>query len=312
MNDDNGLSWSTITDPFEHAIENLFDYLPQVIGALVLALLAWILARVAKKVITKVISVSRVEEKIGRGGNIAQRSGQAAWWIVWIFFFLAILETLGVEGMMEPIRLTFEKIFSRLPDVIAAGLILIFSWVIGRLLVGWLRDFLTKVRFNELPVKLNLLEKQPEGKWAPANIVAYAVLALIMLFAVIIAADILDFPTANNLVADFTEFFAQVLLGIAILIIGVFIARFLAGMMRAAKQPPVLATMVQIFIIILVTAIALYTMGFANEIILLGFGLMLGAIAVAVAMAFGLGGREVAREQLEKWVKSVRSHKSEE
>ena len=310
--DDGRLHWDTITEPFEHAIENIFDYLPQIVGALVLALIAWILAKVVRKIITKSIEKTKIEEKIGRGGNIAQRVGQAAWWIVWIFFFLAILDTLGVEGMMDPIRLTFEKIFDRLPDVIAAGLILIFSWVIGRLLVGWIRDFLTKVRFNQLPITLGITKTPPEGDWAPANIVAYIVLALIMLFAVMMAADILEFPTANNLVADFTQFFAQVLLGVVILAIGVFIARFIANLMRAAKQPPVLATMVQVFIIVLVSAMALYTMGFASEIILLGFGLMLGAIAVAVAVAFGIGGRGVAQDQLERWVQALRSQKPEE
>ncbi|NQT73945.1 MAG: mechanosensitive ion channel [Chloroflexi bacterium] len=312
MEDDGKLHWDTITEPFEHAIDNLFDYLPQIVGALILVVIAWILAKVVRKVVRKAIATSKIEERVGKGGDIAQRSGQAAWWIVWIFFFLAILETLGVEGMMEPIRLTFEKIFDRLPDVVAAAVILIISWVIGRLLVGWIRNFLTTVRFNEVPVKLGLTKTQSEGNWAPANIVAYIVLALIMLFAVMMAADILEFPTANNLVADFTEFFAQVLLGVVVLAIGVFMAKFVAGLMRAAKQPPALATLVQVFIIVLVSAMGLYTMGFANEIILLAFGLMLGAIAVAVAVAFGMGGREVARDVLESWVKALRSDKSKE
>lgn len=312
MEDDGKLHWDTITEPFEHAIDNLFDYLPQIIGALILVLIAWILAKVVRRVVRKAIETSKVEEKIGKGGNIAQSGGQAAWWIVWIFFFLAILETLGVEGMMEPIRLTFEKIFERIPDVIAAIIILVFSWVIGRLIVGWIRKFLITANFNEVPVKIGLTAKSPEGNLAPANIVAVLILALIMLFAIMMAADILEFPTANNLVADFTTFFANVILGVVILAIGVFFAKFVAGLMRAAKQPPALATLVQVFIIVLVSAIALFTMGFANEIILLGFGLMMGAIAVAVAVAFGLGGRDVAHDLLERSVKALRSENNKE
>jgi len=309
--DDGRLHWDTITEPFENAIHNLFDYLPQVVGALVLVVIAWILAKVVRRVIRTAIEKSSIEERIGRGGNIAQRSGQAAWWIVWVFFFLAILETLGVDGMMEPIRLTFEKIFDRLPDVIAAVIILAASWIIGRLLVDWIKKFLVTVRFNELPVKLSITQKSPEGTWAPVNIMGYLVLGLIMLFAIMMAADILEFPTANNLVADFTEFFAQVILGVVILGIGVFFAKFVASLMKAAKQPPALATLVQVFIIILVAAIGLFTMGFANEIILLGFGLMLGAIAVAAAIAFGMGGREVARDLLVSWVNALKSKDSE-
>lgn len=310
--DDGKLHWDTITEPFEHAITNFFDYLPQVVGALILVVLAWILAKIARRIIRKAIETTKIEQKISKGSNLARQGGQAAWWIVWIFFFLAILETLGVDGMLEPIRLTFEKIFDRLPDVIAAIIILGASWILGRLLVGWIKSFLNTARFNELPVKMNIIQKSPEGNWSPVNIVGYIILGLIMLFAVMMAADILEFPTANNLIADFTEFFAQVILGIVILAIGIFFAKFVSALMLKAKQPPALATLVQVFIIILIAAMSLYTMGFANNIILLGFGLILGAMAVAVAVSFGLGGREVARDLLESWVKALRSNKSQE
>ncbi|MFC2018156.1 mechanosensitive ion channel [Chloroflexota bacterium] len=311
MDDDESV-WDSITDSFETAIDNIFDYIPQVVGALVLLLLAWILAKVVRGVVRRAIETSKIEEKIGKGGNVAERGGQAAWWGVWIFFFLAILQTLGVDGMLEPIRLTFEKIFDAIPDIIAAAVILIASWIIGRILVGWVRGLLVNARFDELPVKLGITQKSPEGNWAPSNIASYIVLVIIMLFAVMMAADILEFPTANNLVADFTEFFAQVILGVVVLAVGVFLAKFVASLMRAAKQPPALATLVQVFIIILVSAIGLYTMGFANGMIMLGFGLIMGAIAVAFAIAFGIGGREVARDLMESWVKSLRSDKSKE
>lgn len=56
-----------------------------------------------------------------------------------------------------------------------------------------------------------------------------------------------------------------------------------------------------------VSAIGLTEMGLANEIIQLAFGLLLAALAVAVALAFGLGGREVAAREIEGWLESVRS-----
>ena len=66
---------------------------------------------------------------------------------------------------------------------------------------------------------------------------------------------------------------------------------------------------VRVFIIVLSVAIGLRAMGFANDIILLVFGLMLGAIALAAAIAFGLGGRKVAGELLERWTKSSSSNR---
>ena len=302
------MHWDTITDPFKDAVTNIFDYLPQVVGALALIVIAWFLAKIARRIISKVVQATKVDEKIGEGKfKIAQRAGTTAWWVVWVFFFLAILETLGMEGMLTPVQLMFEKIIGRAPDVAAAAIILAVSWIIGRLLAGWITRLLAAIRFNEVPAKIGFSQAPTEGTWAAASVVGYIVLVIIMLFAVIAAADIFDFTTANNLISDFTAFFAKVTLGVVVLGIGVFLAKFVAGLVRAANQPPALASTVQVFIIVLTVALSLRTMGFANDIVVLGFGLMLGAIAVAVAVAFGMGGREVARDQLERWVKSIRS-----
>ena len=301
------MHWDTITDPFKDAVTNIFNYLPQMIGALILVVIAWILAKVARRIVGKVVQASKVDEKIGKGQyKIAKRAGNTAWWVVWVFFFLAILETLGMEGMLTPVQSMFEKIIVKIPDVAAAAIILAISWIIGRLLAGWITRLLAAIRFNEVPAKIGFSQAPVEGTWAPASIVGYIVLALIMLFAVIMAVDVLDFPIANNLISDFTAFFAQVILGVVILGIGIFLAKFVARIIRAANQPPALASVAQVFIIVLTVALALRTMGFANDIVVLGFGLMLGAIAVAFAVAFGMGGREVARDQLERWVKSLR------
>ncbi|MGA6993155.1 MAG: hypothetical protein WBX50_04575 [Candidatus Deferrimicrobiaceae bacterium] len=58
---------------------------------------------------------------------------------------------------------------------------------------------------------------------------------------------------------------------------------------------------------VLAGAMALRQMGLANEIIYIAFGMLLGAVAIAVAIAFGIGGRDIAAAELEKWVRSLKS-----
>ena len=62
----------------------------------------------------------------------------------------------------------------------------------------------------------------------------------------------------------------------------------------------------RIAIIALVAAMALQQAGIAPNIVNLAFGLLLGAIAVAIALSFGLGGRDVAAEQLRNWLKDFK------
>ena len=75
------------------------------------------------------------------------------------------------------------------------------------------------------------------------------------------------------------------------------------GMVNAA----LLATSARIAILVLSAAMALREMGIANDIINLAFGLLLGAVAVAVALAFGLGGREVAGQHLSQWSECLKN-----
>ena len=77
-----------------------------------------------------------------------------------------------------------------------------------------------------------------------------------------------------------------------------------------AAQANLLATASRVSIVVLASAMALRQMGLANEIINLAFGILLGSVAVAIAIAFGLGGRDAAARFLDDWAKSVRSERT--
>jgi hypothetical protein len=312
------MNWDIFLEPFKELVTTVAVYLPRIVAVLVLLLIAWILAKVLRSTVRKALRASKVDERLGKGGDVkdekqfpvAQGAGTVVYWLVWLFFGLAILQSLGVEGILDSVVILFEKIFSAVPNIIGAVIVLVIFYFLGRLLARWITKFLTSIRFNEVPVKLGLAKQPIEGQWSPASIVGYIGLALIMLFAVIMAADLLEFPIVSELISQLTGFLGLVILGVIILGIGIFLANLAANMLRPRSQT--LASAARIFIMVLVIAMALRTMGFANEIIILGFSLMLGAIALAVAIAFGLGGREPARDLLSRWTKSLKSDKSDE
>jgi uncharacterized membrane protein YedE/YeeE len=78
---------------------------------------------------------------------------------------------------------------------------------------------------------------------------------------------------------------------------------------RDGNQAKLLSAVARIAILLLAGAMALRQMGLANEIISLAFGLILGAAAIAVAIAFGIGGRDLAARKLDEWTKSIESKK---
>ena len=130
-----------------------------------------------------------------------------------------------------------------------------------------------------------------------------------MLFAVTEAAGLIGFEVLSQLTSQFLVFAGRIVVGLVIFAIGLFLANFVHRTVLAAgaAQALLLALGARIAIIVLSGAMALRHMGLADEIINLAFGLILGAVAVALAIAFGLGGREFAARHLEGWLQSMKS-----
>jgi hypothetical protein len=302
---------SVLITPVENFFGSVIEYLPKILAVLVLLLLAWILAKVLRKIFRKILQMSTIDKRMGKGGEpvnrdnypVAYGTGTAVYWIVWILFILAILQVLGLHGVIDSVVVLFEKIFAAVPNILAAIIVLAIFYFVGRFIVRIVVGLLDKARFNQLPVKLGLTKEEMEGKGSPSNIVGYLIMVFIMLFAIMMAADLLGFTVVNDLVAEFTEFLALVIWGLIIVSIGIFVANLVANILRSGGRSDTMISVVRGFIIVLAIAIGLRAMGFANDIILLVFGVMLGAVAVAAAIAFGLGGRKFAAEMLDKWSK---------
>jgi len=130
-------------------------------------------------------------------------------------------------------------------------------------------------------------------------------LFVIMLFATVEAAALLGFGGVRDLLEAFIAFGADVLLGLVIFVVGYWLANLAAeAIQRANRDNAVgLARIARIAILGLVIAMGLRAMGIADEIVNLAFGLVLGAVAVAAALAFGLGGREAAGQVTQRWAR---------
>lgn len=298
------MDWNAIfIEPLQNFFALILGFLPKVIAVLVLLLLAWIFAKIFRNLARGLVKALGIDRRMGKADKypIAQGTGTTVFWLVWIFFILAILQVLGLQGVLNSIQILFAKIFAAIPNILAAVIVLVIFYLIGRLAAAFITKFLTRIHFNEVPVKLGLTPTVTEGANSPSSIVGYLAWFAIMLLAVIMAAQLLGFTVLNQLIASFTSFFGQVIFGLIIIGIALFIANMVARIIQPSGGRSAAATLVKVFIIVLGVAIGLRTMGFANDMILLIFGLMLGAIAIAVALAFGLGGRKAAGKVLDRW-----------
>ena len=154
-----------------------------------------------------------------------------------------------------------------------------------------------------------MIQTEPTvGSKTPSELVGLLCLVGIMLVATLTAVDILGIPALEDVFRIVLAIAGQVLIGVVVFAIGLYLANLAYNLILSSgtSQSRLLAQSARIAIITLVGAMALNRMGIAPNIVNLAFGLILGGIAVAIALAFGLGGREVAREELKSWIGSFK------
>jgi hypothetical protein len=207
-----------------------------------------------------------------------------------------------------------EALLAAIPNIFGAMIILAAAYVIGRLVAGLVTNVLSGVGFNKVLALIGLGSGEAEeGKTTPADIVGYLVLIALMIFATIEAAELLGFSIVSVLVAEFLAFAAQVLLGLIIFGLGLYLARLARSVVlsTAGTHGRLLAQAAWLAIVIMSAAMGLRQMGIADDIVNLAFGLLLGAIALAVALAFGLGSREIAARETENILVQLRGDTDE-
>jgi hypothetical protein len=342
------LGLELVTAPLTGLLAGIFEFLPRLFAAILILVLGWLLARIASQIVTSVLAamgVDRLATRLGFATALGtQRLSGILGTIVYILILLpvitAALDALQLAALTLPLTNMINQILAAIPNIVAAVLLITLAYVVGRVLADLVTSLLTGLGVNAWPARLGLATPaagaatsvrtaaasgsaspsasagtvSPTERGTPAGMVGTLVQVAIVWFALIQALQLLGFDQVAVLMTDLLALAGRILLGLIIVLVGLYLARLAAGAIRSSgvDQPNLLATAAQAAILVLTGAMALRQMGVANEIINLAFGLLLGAIAVAVALAFGLGGREVAGRQLQQWVAATESGEAEQ
>ena len=400
------LGLTVVTEPLSALLNRVFEFAPRILGAGLLLGLAWLLATVLRAAVTRMLEISKLEERLGAAVtldkkprvSVAKTLGDAIYWLIFLLFLPAILDTLSLQGPLAPVQSMMNEVLGFLPNLFAAGLIALAGWfvarilqqivanllaalgtdqlstslgleavlgrqslsgliglvvyvlilipvlvaslnaleldaitrpasnmldaimaaiplifaaclllaiayVVGRVVGGLIANLLNGVGFNRVLERLDITKEGEEGERNPSDIVGYLVLVAILLFAAVEASRLLGFVGLADLVGQFLVFAGGVLVGLVIFAVGLYLANLAARVVEASSsaQAPVLALAARVSILVLAGFMALSQMGLGGDIINLAFGIVLGALFLALALAFGFGGREVAARQLEEW-----------
>ncbi len=301
--------------PVQGMVDKILAILPNILAAAVLGLVGWFVARLLRNLVSNLLSAGGAD-RLGRnlglreGMSLSGLAGLVVYILVLVPAVIAALNALKIEAISRPATDMLAMIMAALPNLIAAALILTLTWFIAKFASELVASLLEGLGINEIPAAIGLggaFERGPKLSTMVGNLILF----FAMLFAVVEAANRLDFHQVSTLVAQFIEFGGQVLMGVVIIAIGLWLAGLAHGAISrlGGTNSGAFAGLARIAILGVVFAMGLRAMGIADEIVQLAFGLALGSVAVAIALSFGLGGREAAGKQMEHWLGKLRGER---
>ena len=314
-----GLGLQGLLAPVLTMLDKLMAFLPNLLAAVAILAVGWFVARIIQRVITNLLAAVGLDgfgDRFGVQSVLGNKQlsglvGLIVYILILIPVLIAGLNALALEAITQPASRMLNSIFDVIPALFGAALILGLAYLIGKVVSELASNLLSAIGFNNVLSRLGLGRENQEGKRTPSEIVGSLILVALVLFAGVEAVQLLGFEVLSEMLAEFIVFAGQIILGLIIFALGLVLANLAFRVIHdsANTEAALLASAARVAILVLAAAMGLRQMGIASEIINLAFGLLLGA--VAVALAFGLGGRDLAARELKGWLDSAKSDNTE-
>lgn len=204
--------------------------------------------------------------------------------------------------VMEPIKVMAIKIWSYIPAIAGAIIILVVGWLLAKLIETIVVRVLKAVRLDSASDKVGISRVLAQGdiKMSLSELVGGIIYWLLILVAVATMLDALNLKMASDLISRLVEYVPNIIAAIFILIIGTFVANFIATIIRTAgsnaglKNAKLMSQIAQIILVIFTVIIAIEQLKVATALLVLAVNIILISIGLGMALAFGLGCKDIA------------------
>ncbi len=305
------LGVNNVLEPLQDMLTKFVGFLPNVIAAGIIAFAGYMISTIGSEA-TGFVS-ERLEAFGGKIGldsesvNISKIVKQLVFVLIFIPILIVALDALNMKAISEPATEMLSQFLNAIPQILAAAILLAVFYIAGKYIVAILVDLLRNLGLDNFSNQLGI--SSIVGGSSLSKMIGNVVLFFIIFTGLIAAADKLELGQVQVILRDIFDIAGKVFFGLVILLGGIFISNIAVGALSKSENSGWMIPITRFAIMGIFLAFALHTMGIAESIVNLAFGLTLGAIAVAFALSFGLGGREAAGKQMDHFFSNMRKGK---
>lgn len=297
------LGLEAIASPFATATGFILEFLPKLIAAIVILYIGFFVAQIVREVVAALLVKVGVDSFIQKSLN-ADKQGvklsDVIANIVYAFIIVPLiivaLDLVGLQVISEPARQIINDFLSYVPKIFVAGLLIAFGLYIARLVSNLVNNALVSLNVDGNYEKLG-----PKSTVKLSDILAKIVYAILVVIFFVEALNVLNLQILQNIGSTIISYLPA-LISAAIIMFGAYLlGNFVEHkVVERNSDNKMLGLVSKVVIIAFGLFMTLSQLGFAKNIVEYAFIIVVGALAVAFALSFGLGGREFAKKKLEE------------
>jgi len=230
------------------------------------------------------------------------------------------MKDLWQTAFLGPMEEFFKQVGAFIPHLFVMIMIITIGFGIAWVAKTVISRLLEVIRFDPFSARLGFSQALSKGgiKEHPSHFISRLVYWIILLAFLMLGLDALDLNAVTQLVSKTLSYLPHLLVALIILAVGIILGNFfgqaslIAAVNAQISQARFLALGVRVGIILFSLAMALVPLGIATMIIVAAFSISFGGVVLALAIAFGLGAKDTAKEIIEKRFKKEEEPKEEE
>ncbi len=309
------LGMSEVSTPIVILLNTIWGYVPNILAAVIILVVGFLIAKLVRQLLVPVfdkINVNKLQEKAGIEVKGAEKLSSTLAYIVYVLILIPMivmaLEVLDISVISVPAVHMLNLIFGFIPNILVGLIIIVIGCMIGKFVAQIVTRLIASAGLDAKVSKLLDNEKQ---NFTLSKFVGVVVHVVVVIFFVVEGINVLQLEVLTEIGGVVISYMPAVLSAVLILAI----ALFASSMAEKALRKNGFATyavIAKVAIIILASFMVLSQLGIAAAIVHTAFELILAALAIAFAVAFGIGGKEFAANTLKKLEDNMDADKKEE
>ena len=218
----------------------------------------------------------------------------------------------------DRLQSSFAQVFGDIVPALLGALVILFAgYLLAKVLERLVERFLRRIRLNKMLERGDVMQtlERSGSHLNPTRVLGSLVFWLVMFAVILVAANALGLESLANVFSELVSYIPSVIAAIVIILVGIVLGGFVGGLISASAGAlhggRALARVGRGGVILLAIFMALQELGIATDIVTTAFAILFGAIALAMALAFGLGNRELAGEVTREWYEQYRAERDE-